>query len=85
METGAGAEGSGQPLVSPGSCLESFRRVPFIECHDRGTCSYYSDSYSYWLAALRPNSMFSKPSPWNDSGGQTQEMISRCRVCLKEP
>ncbi|KPP57418.1 hypothetical protein Z043_124864, partial [Scleropages formosus] len=59
MQTGAGSEGSGQPLASPGSCLEEFRKVPFIECHGRGTCNYYSDSYSYWLAALDPANMFS--------------------------
>ena len=58
QETGVGSEGSGQPLASPGSCLENFRRVPFIECHGRGTCNYYMDSYSYWLAALNPNDMF---------------------------
>ncbi|KAF0030983.1 hypothetical protein F2P81_017714 [Scophthalmus maximus] len=58
METGVGAEGSGQPLASPGSCLEYFRKIPFIECHGRGTCNYYTDSYSYWLAALNPNDMF---------------------------
>lgn len=58
QETGVGAEGSGQPLASPGSCLEQFRKIPFIECHGRGTCNYYTDSYSYWLAALDPNDMF---------------------------
>lgn len=58
QQTGAGAEGSSQPLVSPGSCLENFRQVPFIECHGRGTCNYYPDSYSYWLASLDPRSMF---------------------------
>lgn len=58
QETGVGAEGSGQPLASPGSCLENFRKIPFIECHGRGTCNYYTDSYSYWLAALDPAQMF---------------------------
>ncbi|TKS80520.1 Endothelin-converting enzyme 2 [Collichthys lucidus] len=58
METGVGAEGSGQLLVSPGSCLENFRKIPFIECHGRGTCNYYADSYSYWLTALNPDDMF---------------------------
>ncbi|TNN04306.1 hypothetical protein fugu_001335 [Takifugu bimaculatus] len=33
MHTSAGAEGSGQALASPGSCLEEFRSAPFIECH----------------------------------------------------
>lgn len=63
QETGVGAEGSGQPLASPGSCLENFRKIPFIECHGRGTCNYYTDSYSYWLAALNPNDMFRYYTP----------------------
>ncbi|TKS79895.1 Collagen alpha-3(IV) chain [Collichthys lucidus] len=83
MQTGAGAEGSSQPLVSPGSCLESFRQVPFIECHGRGTCNYYPDSYSYWLASLDPNSMFSKTIPQTVKGPSLQSVISRCRVCRK--
>lgn len=58
QQTGAGAEGSSQPLISPGSCMEMFRQVPFIECHGRGTCNYYPDSHSYWLASLNPNNMF---------------------------
>lgn len=82
METGVGAEGSGQPLVSPGSCLENFRKIPFIECHGRGTCNYYTDSYSYWLAALDPAQMFSKPVPRTDSEFP-ERLISRCRVCIK--
>uniref|UniRef100_A0A3Q0T5A4 Collagen IV NC1 domain-containing protein n=1 Tax=Amphilophus citrinellus TaxID=61819 RepID=A0A3Q0T5A4_AMPCI len=60
QETGAGAEGSGQPLASPGSCLEHFRKLPFIECHERGSCNFYTNSYSYWLAALNPRNMFSR-------------------------
>ncbi|XP_016334966.1 collagen alpha-1(IV) chain-like [Sinocyclocheilus anshuiensis] len=60
MQTGAGAEGSGQQLVSPGSCLEEFRKIPFIERHGRGTCNFYPDSYSFWLASLDPRRMFSK-------------------------
>lgn len=83
METGVGAEGSGQPLVSPGSCLENFRKIPFIECHGRGTCNYYTDSYSYWLAALDPAHMFSKPVPQTDSSEFPERLISRCRVCIK--
>lgn len=84
METGVGAEGSGQPLASPGSCLEQFRKIPFIECHGRGTCDYYTDSYSYWLAALNPDNMFSKPKPQTDTGEFPGSLISRCRVCMKQ-
>uniref|UniRef100_A0A8D2L693 Collagen IV NC1 domain-containing protein n=1 Tax=Varanus komodoensis TaxID=61221 RepID=A0A8D2L693_VARKO len=58
MYTGAGSEASGQMLASPGSCLEKFYAIPFIECHGRGTCNYYSNSYSFWLASLNPRRMF---------------------------
>uniref|UniRef100_A0A8C1IA79 Collagen IV NC1 domain-containing protein n=1 Tax=Cyprinus carpio TaxID=7962 RepID=A0A8C1IA79_CYPCA len=80
MQTGAGAEGSGQPLISPGSCLEEFRMVPFIECHDRGTCNFYPDSFSYWLASLDPSKMFSTPVRQR----VRQQDISRCQVCMKQ-
>lgn len=83
MQTGVGAQGTAQPLVSPGSCLENFHQVPFIECHDKGTCNYYPDSYSFWLASLDPNSMFSKPVPQTVKGPALRRIVSRCRVCRK--
>lgn len=58
QHTSAGAEGSGQALASPGSCLEEFRSAPFIECHGRGTCNYYANSYSFWLATIEDSEMF---------------------------
>lgn len=58
QHTSAGAEGSGQALASPGSCLEEFRSAPFIECHGRGTCNYYANSYSFWLATIEDSDMF---------------------------
>lgn len=58
QHTSAGAEGSGQALASPGSCLEEFRSAPFIECHGRGTCNYYANAYSFWLATIERNEMF---------------------------
>ncbi|CAL8348455.1 unnamed protein product [Arctogadus glacialis] len=84
MQTGVGSEGSGQPLASPGSCLQEFRKIPFIECHGRGTCNYYTDSYSYWLAALDPNQLFSKPRAQTVKGDCPGSIISRCRVCMKQ-
>lgn len=63
MHTSAGAEGSGQALASPGSCLEEFRSAPFIECHGRGTCNYYANAYSFWLATIERSEMFKKPTP----------------------
>ncbi|MEQ2249921.1 Collagen alpha-5(IV) chain [Ilyodon furcidens] len=85
METGLGAEGSGQPLVSPGSCLENFHKMPFIECNGNpGTCKYDSSHYSYWLAALNKTDMFGKPGSWNIPGHSSENRISRCQVCMKQ-
>uniref|UniRef100_A0A8C8RBQ9 Collagen IV NC1 domain-containing protein n=1 Tax=Pelusios castaneus TaxID=367368 RepID=A0A8C8RBQ9_9SAUR len=85
MYTSAGSEASGQALASPGSCLEEFRAVPFIECHGRGTCNYYTNSYSFWLASLNPRRMFRKPSPQTLKEGELENIISRCQVCMKTP
>ncbi|NWW62844.1 CO4A3 protein, partial [Ifrita kowaldi] len=83
MYTSAGSEASGQALASPGSCLEEFRAVPFIECHGRGTCNYYTNSYSFWLASLNPRRM--RPVPQTLKAGQLENIISRCQVCMKRP
>ncbi|NXS10526.1 CO4A3 protein, partial [Neodrepanis coruscans] len=83
MYTSAGSEASGQGLASPGSCLEEFRAVPFIECHGRGTCNYYTNSYSFWLASLNPRRM--RPMPQTLKAGELENIISRCQVCMKRP
>ena len=50
---GAGADGGGQALSSPGSCLVDFRATPFIECNGaRGTCHYFANTLSFWLATI---------------------------------
>ncbi|PWA31381.1 hypothetical protein CCH79_00002660 [Gambusia affinis] len=79
MHTSAGAEGSGQALASPGSCLEEFRSAPFIECHGRGTCNYYANSYSFWLATIETEDMFTKPVPTTLKAGSLRTHISRCQ------
>ncbi|NXV18375.1 CO4A3 protein, partial [Cepphus grylle] len=83
MYTSAGSEASGQALASPGSCLEEFRAIPFIECHGRGTCNYYTNSYSFWLASLNPRRM--RPLPQTLKAGELENIISRCQVCMKRP
>uniref|UniRef100_A0A8C6XU62 Collagen IV NC1 domain-containing protein n=1 Tax=Naja naja TaxID=35670 RepID=A0A8C6XU62_NAJNA len=83
MHTSAGAEGSGQALASPGSCLEEFRSAPFIECHGRGTCNYYANSYSFWLATVEIAEMFNKPQSETLKAGDLRARISRCQVCMK--
>lgn len=52
QHTAAGAEGTGQSLQSPGSCLEEFFAVPFIECHGKGTCNYYATNHGFWLSIV---------------------------------
>ncbi|XP_067851205.1 collagen alpha-2(IV) chain-like [Heptranchias perlo] len=86
MHTGAGAEGGGQSLTSPGSCLEDFRSTPFIECQGaRGTCHYFTDKYSFWLTTVQSNQQFelSAPSETLKMEQLQRQSISRCQVCLK--
>ena len=53
QHTAAGAEGGGQLLSSPGSCLEDFRATPFIECSGgRGTCHYFANKESFLISLL---------------------------------
>merc|ERR1712029_900014 len=62
MHTGAGAEGGGQSLSSPGSCLRDFRATPFIECNGaRGTCHYFANKFSFWLATIDQDAQFQRP------------------------
>lgn len=84
QHTDAGAEGSGQSLVSPGSCLEEFRPKPFIECQGHGRCNYYTTAYSYWLATIEDYAMFRKPRPQTiKEGMDLTSRVSRCSVCVR--
>uniref|UniRef100_A0A803SN23 Collagen IV NC1 domain-containing protein n=3 Tax=Anolis carolinensis TaxID=28377 RepID=A0A803SN23_ANOCA len=85
MHTAAGAEGGGQSLVSPGSCLEDFRATPFIECNGaRGTCHYFSNKYSFWLTTVEPAQQFVEaPVSETLKAGQLRMRVSRCQVCMK--
>jgi integrin beta 8 len=84
MHTGAGAQGSGQDLQSPGSCLEDFRSAPFIECHGRGTCNKFANGYSFWLATIMPQDQFSKPLSESFNTGNLRQRVSRCQVCMRQ-
>ncbi|PIK42317.1 putative collagen alpha-5(IV) chain-like isoform X2 [Apostichopus japonicus] len=83
MQTGAGAQGSGQMLSSPGSCLEDFRSIPFIECHDDGKCNYYAASYSFWLATIENGDQFDRPDSTTLKAGSLRSRLSRCQVCMR--
>lgn len=83
QHTASGADGSGQSLVSPGSCLLDFRPTPFIECHGVGRCNYFSNAYSYWLSTIEDREMFSKPRQQTLKAGNLESRISRCAVCMR--
>ncbi|GAB5584812.1 collagen alpha-6(IV) chain isoform X4 [Prionailurus iriomotensis] len=85
MHTAAGAEGGGQSLVSPGSCLEDFRATPFIECSGaRGTCHYFANKYSFWLTTVEERQQFrEEPVSETLKAGQLHTRVSRCQVCMK--
>jgi len=85
QHTAAGAEGGGQSLVSPGSCLEDFRATPFIECNGaRGTCHYFANKYSFWLTTVEQSQQFVGAPPSETlKAGQLRTRVSRCQVCMK--
>lgn len=84
MHTAAGAEGGGQSLSSSGSCLEDFRASPFIECNGaRGTCHYFANSFSFWLATINPSTMFNQPISQTLKAGDQRSRVSRCQVCKR--
>jgi len=85
MHTAAGAEGGGQALSSPGSCLKDFRATPFIECNGaRGTCHYFANKFSFWLATISDREMFSRPVSQTLKAGNLRSRVSRCQVCQKQ-
>ena len=83
QHTDAGAEGGGQSLVSPGSCLEDFRPTPFIECHGHGRCNYFTTALSYWLATIDDRLQFTQPQPQTLKAGSLRSRVSRCAVCRR--
>ena len=81
--SGAGGQGAGAAMSSPGSCLEDFRATPFIECHGRGSCNHYGSSTSYWLATIDSNAQFRTPLSETLKAGNLRMRISRCQVCTR--
>lgn len=84
QNTDAGAEGSGQTLSSPGSCLEHFRPNPFIECQGHGRCNYYTTAYSFWLAAVPEEDQFKAPDSLTLKAHDLKSKVSRCQVCMRK-
>ncbi|MPC43199.1 Collagen alpha-1(IV) chain [Portunus trituberculatus] len=83
MHTDSGAEGSGQSLISPGSCLEDFRSNPFIECTGHGRCNLFPSAFSYWLATIELEQQFQKPRQQTLKAGNLKSRVSRCNTCMK--
>ncbi|XP_037088453.1 collagen alpha-2(IV) chain-like, partial [Pollicipes pollicipes] len=83
MHTDAGAEGGGQSLVSPGSCLEDFRPTPFIECHGHGRCNFFTTAYSFWLTTIAEYAQFRQPQQQTLKAGNLRTRVSRCVVCRR--
>ncbi|KAF5303169.1 hypothetical protein FQA39_LY10082 [Lamprigera yunnana] len=84
MHTAAGAEGGGQSLSSPGSCLEDFRATPFIECNGAsGTCHYFATKLSFWLATIEVSQQFRIPQQQTLKAGSVRDRVGRCQVCIK--
>ena len=79
QNTGGGAEGSGQFLESPGSCLQQFSTLPFVECNNKGVCHFYNSDLSFWLANVDGLPMERL------KGNMALPRISRCRVCKTPP
>ena len=85
MHTDAGADGAGQSLQSPGSCLKGFRTRPFSECHGQGRCNYFATAYSYWLATIEERDQFRKPVEETLKAGNLRARVGRCAVCMRDP
>jgi collagen type IV alpha len=76
------AEGSGQSLLSPGSCLKQFDTVPYIECQPNGNCNKYATLLSFWLVKIDSNQEFGPVQVSTlKAGNNIRNSISRCRVC----
>merc|ERR1712087_953057 len=84
--TSEGADGGGQDLLSPGSCLEDFRATPFIECTGaRGTCQFFANSLSFWMRTIAENQQFSDPQLQALKGRMNgRAQVSRCTVCMRD-
>jgi collagen type IV alpha len=81
MNRAEGAEGSGQDLLSPGSCLEEFMPGPYIECKAKGHCNKYVTLLSFWLTNVNEAKQFDPILLETYKQGNMKPQISRCKVC----
>lgn len=82
---GPSSSGGIQPLESPGSCLQHFRALPFIECNNHdGNCFHWQDGRSYWLTSIPQRDQFIKPVGMAfKSETAVLQHVSRCSVCRR--
>ena len=77
--------GGGQQLASPGSCLESFRHHPYVECNSRGQCHFFSDKHSFWLVSILGARDFrTSVDSMTIKADEYKDKVGRCRVCMLE-
>ncbi len=81
MNRAEGAEGSGQDLLSPGSCLQEFMSVPYIECKAAGHCNKYATLLSFWLTNISDEKQFNAVKLETFKAGNIRPQISKCKVC----
>ena len=76
----------GQQLSSPGSCLDTFRHNPYIECNSRGECHFFYDKFSYWIVSIGGHAPDETFHPYVESEtlkeGAHFDRIGRCTVCV---
>lgn len=79
MSSGGGGSSAGQDMSSPGSCLQNFRALPFIECEGPGTgrCDYVTGSdWAFWLSTQSVDE-------GAVTGAAMRARTGRCSVCVK--
>lgn len=85
QQTVHGAQGGIQSLSSSGSCLESLRTNPVVECDVHGTCMHHEKTLNFWLRSVDENQQFATPVAVKLQNEAIFENVSRCRVCRKLP
>ncbi|VEL14616.1 unnamed protein product [Protopolystoma xenopodis] len=86
MNTAYGAQGGGQQLASPGSCLPHFRSHLFIECNAKGLCGFFQEHKNFWLRVIgssMDDDMFSMIMGEAIKVRNNDDRIGKCVVCLR--
>ena len=64
--------------TDPGSCLETFNPIPFIECGNPNACDYFTGGdYAMWLTT------FNSDQSTMNGISNIAKYIGRCTVCSK--